>query len=151
MQQTKVGAPTSKVTASMNRGVHSRGYLPHWDFCKSLQAVTFCLADSVPTKVINQWRLELDSEADKTTRELELHRRIARYEDNGHGEAILRTPQLAQVVQTKLIYIRNNPVKAGLCIHPEDWPFSSAGIGWGAAQTERGLQSAAKTNMNAAD
>jgi len=27
-------------------------------------------------------------------------------------------------------YIRNNPVKAKLCEKPEDWPFSSAGIGW---------------------
>ncbi len=25
-----------------------------------------------------------------------------------------------------LAYIRNNPVKAGLCAKPEDWPFSSA-------------------------
>ena len=228
MQRTKVRAPTSKVTASMNRGIHSRGYLPHWDFCKSLQAVTFRLKDSVPANVINRWRLELGNELDKTTRELELHRRIARYEDNGHGEAILREPHLAEVVQAKLferhlesywliewcimpthvhvlfklterqslgevvrgwkggsateinrklnrtghlwmadyydrlirdqqhlddcrIYIRNNPVKAGLCKHPEDWPFSSAGIGWGAVRTERGLQSAAKPHENAAD
>lgn len=27
-------------------------------------------------------------------------------------------------------YIRNNPVKAGLCDRPEDWPFSAAGTGW---------------------
>ena len=27
-------------------------------------------------------------------------------------------------------YIRNNPVKAGLCAKPEDWPFSSAGVRW---------------------
>ena len=27
-------------------------------------------------------------------------------------------------------YIRNNPVKAGLCQNPEDWPFSSAGNHW---------------------
>lgn len=33
-----------------------------------------------------------------------------------------------------IAYIRNNPVKAKLCDHPEDWPFSSAGMGWG---TER--------------
>jgi len=26
--------------------------------------------------------------------------------------------------------IRNNPVKAGLCEKPEDWPFSSAGCDW---------------------
>ena len=28
------------------------------------------------------------------------------------------------------IYIRNNPVKAGLYEKPEDWKFSSAGCGW---------------------
>ena len=27
-------------------------------------------------------------------------------------------------------YIENNPVKAGLCKRPEDWPFSSAAEGW---------------------
>jgi REP element-mobilizing transposase RayT len=27
-------------------------------------------------------------------------------------------------------YIENNPVKAGLCRHPEDWPFSSAAEKW---------------------
>jgi REP element-mobilizing transposase RayT len=204
----------------MNKGIHSRGYLPHWDFCKSLQAVTFRLADSVPAHVINQWKLELADETDKASRELELHRRIARFEDTGHGEAILREPELAEVVQAKLVarhpecyrliewcimpnhvhvlfklaqrqslgevvrawkggsateinrrlnrsgrlwmmdyydrfirdqqhldncrvYIRNNPVKAGLCEHPQDWPFSSARLGWNAALTERGLQSAA--------
>jgi REP element-mobilizing transposase RayT len=28
--------------------------------------------------------------------------------------------------QNVVRYIENNPVKAGLCRHPEDWPFSSA-------------------------
>jgi len=28
-----------------------------------------------------------------------------------------------------IAYVENNPVKAGLCIRPEDWPFSSAGFG----------------------
>ena len=27
-------------------------------------------------------------------------------------------------------YIENNPVKARLCRRPEDWPFSSAALGW---------------------
>lgn len=27
-------------------------------------------------------------------------------------------------------YIHHNPVKAGLCDNPEDWPFSSAGLDW---------------------
>jgi REP element-mobilizing transposase RayT len=204
----------------MNKGIHSRGYLPHWDLCKSLQAVTFRLADSVPASVISQWKVELAYETDKASREQELHRRIAKFEDSGQGDAVLRDPEIAAVVQAKLverhpahyrliewcimpthvhvlfklaerqslgevvrawkggsateinrklnrsgrlwmmdyydrlirdqqhldncrIYIRNNPVKAGLCEHPEDWPFSSAGTGWAATLTERGLQSAA--------
>jgi hypothetical protein len=32
----------------MNKGIHTRGYLPYWDFEKAIQAVTFHLADSVP-------------------------------------------------------------------------------------------------------
>ncbi len=87
----------------MNKGIHSRGYLPHWDFCKSLQAVTFRLADSVPASVISQWKVELASETDNASWELELHRRIARFEDDGYGEAVLRDPQIAAVVQTKLV------------------------------------------------
>jgi REP element-mobilizing transposase RayT len=31
-----------------------------------------------------------------------------------------------------IAYIRNNPVKAGLCKKPEDWLFSSAGASWSA-------------------
>lgn len=191
----------------MNKGVHSRGYLPHWDFCNSLQAVTFRLADSVPAKVIAGWRAELAVVPDKASRQSELHRRIARFEDTGFGEAILLQPEIADMVQRQLLvghpghyrliewcvmpthvhvlfklaepsslgevvrtwkgasavginrrleragtvwmadyfdrlirdqehldtcraYIRNNPVKAGLCEKPEDWPFSSAGAGW---------------------
>ena len=91
----------------MNKGIHSRGYLPHWDFCRSLQAVTFRLADSVPASVINKWKVELACETDKASRELELHRRIARFEDDGHGEAVLRDPEIAAVVQAKLGYLQN--------------------------------------------
>ncbi|WP_264516648.1 transposase [Luteolibacter rhizosphaerae] len=28
------------------------------------------------------------------------------------------------------IYIRRNPVKAGLCLEPQLWPLSSAGTNW---------------------
>jgi len=191
----------------MNKGIHSRGYLPHWDFWKSTQAITFRLADAVPGPVIQAWRAELASTLDDCVRQQELHRRIARYEDSGHGCSILSRPDCATILQAKLIaghpsryciidwsimpnhvnvlcrladtsslgdvirswkgasaieinrltgrsghlwmadyfdrfirdlnhchdcraYIRNNPVKAGLCGHPDDWPFSSAGIRW---------------------
>lgn len=191
----------------MGKGIYTRGYLPHWDFSGSVQAVTFRLADSVPRKVIEAWWKELETEPDDLTRRKELHRRISKYEDAGHGESLLKRPDCAAIVQTKIIsghacryrlidwcimpnhvhvlfrmdgdtlladtvrawkgssgfeinrllgrtgpfwqrdyydrfvrdmdhfqdcriYIRNNPVKAGLCDKPEDWPFSSAGCGW---------------------
>lgn len=191
----------------MNKGIYNRGYLPHWDFPTSLQAITFRLADSVPIKVIQKWRCELTSIVDDKERQKELHRRIARYEDAGHGESLLSIPDIARAVQQKLMdghmssykliawcimpnhvhvmiklnpgsimaeivqqwkgassfeinkalartgrlwqrdyhdryirdmdhfhdslaYIHNNPVKAGLCEKPDDWPFSSVGRSW---------------------
>ena len=191
----------------MGKGIYTRGYLPHWDFAGARQAVTFRLADSVPTSLVAEWRAELAGIPDETARQKELHRRIARYEDGGHGEAVLRLPECAAVLQSKLtgghgkdyklidwcimpnhvhvllklendstlweilkswkgsggleinrvlgrtgtlwqreyhdrlvrdmdhfhncrVYIRDNPVKAGLCRTPEEWRFSSAGCGW---------------------
>jgi REP element-mobilizing transposase RayT len=34
-------------------------------------------------------------------------------------------------LSTTLAYLEANPVKAGLCVYPSDWPFSSAWQGWG--------------------
>lgn len=199
----------------MNKGIYKRGYLPHWDFKASLQAITFRLADSVPASAIDAWKRELATEPDDSIRQKELHRRIARYEDAGHGCSVLRQPECAATLQDRLItghpghykliewcimpnhvhvlvklagdsslskiiqswkgasscdinrilgqtgplwqrdyhdrfvrdmdhyhdcraYIRNNPVKAGLCTKPEDWPFSSAGAGWDGAPASAG-------------
>ena len=191
----------------MGKGIYTRGYLPHWDFEGSVQAVTFRLGDSVPGKLIEAWRKELEIEVDELARQKEIHRRISKYEDAGHGESYLKRADCAMIVQGKLmvghassyrlidwcimpnhvhvlfrlegeavladivqawkggsaveinrllgrsgplwqrdyydrsvrdmdhfhdcrIYIRNNPVKAGLYEKPEDWKFSSAGCGW---------------------
>jgi putative transposase len=191
----------------MNKGIHTRGYLPHWDFAEGLQAVTFRLADSIPVAVIKSWKAELSDNPDDVKRGRELHRRIANFEDAGHGACVLHRHDCATIIQAKLIaghptryrllawcvmpnhvhvliklaadfalgaavrswkgasaveinrllgrsgslwqreyhdrfirdldhlydcraYIRNNPVQAGLCAHPQDWPFSSAGCGW---------------------
>jgi REP element-mobilizing transposase RayT len=184
------------------KGWHRRGFLPHLDVPNRCQAITFRLADSVPAKVIEQWKAKLDSLGDQE-RQSELHKLIARYEDAGHGTCCLRDPEnaviaidnlkhfdptryrliewcvmpnhvhvlihcsdqtpLDQIVRSwknytarlinartgrsgrfwehdyydRLIrdeehlararhYIRMNPVKAGLCRQPQDWPFSSA-------------------------
>jgi REP element-mobilizing transposase RayT len=183
-------------------GWHSRGYLPHFDGRAMPQFITFHLADSIPLKVIQRWREELKSLKPEHEK-IVLQRRIERYLDQGYGEAFLKVPDVAKMVQDALLkfdgsryhlfswvvmpnhvhslmtrseeyelsdilhslksftsheankllnrhgqfwiedyfdryirnqehfertvkYIENNPVKAGLCREPGDWPYSSA-------------------------
>ncbi len=198
---------------TMHKGVHDRGYLPHWDFESSVQAITFRFADALPKHVVEKWKKELaipdtPAETDISRKgRIELARRIARYEDAGHGACLLAKHECARIVQDGLLadhggtyeliewcimpnhvhvlirmiddaplgtivkawkassavrinrligqagslwlpdyhdrfirdldhfhnavaYIRNNPVKAGLCRKPSEWSFSSAGFGW---------------------
>lgn len=91
------------------KGHHQRGYLPHRDYAGALQAITFREADSLPAHVIDKWKQELKSLLDspdddtKANATKELHRRIARYEDAGHGNCHLRQPAIAGIVQDRLI------------------------------------------------
>ncbi|WP_035607768.1 transposase [Haloferula sp. BvORR071] len=79
---------------------HSRGYLPHFDGPGQLQALTFRLADSVPSKVLASWRAELGLvTGDNPT----LRRRIATYEDSGHGSCLLRFEANAAIVASCLL------------------------------------------------
>ncbi|MDR1304608.1 MAG: transposase [Verrucomicrobiales bacterium] len=192
-----------------HKGWHSRDYLPHLDRAECVQFVTFRLYDSIPAALIEQWRGELGVLTNHCQlptddlRLLELHRRLAAYEDAGHGACFLRALKIATTVQSALIffdpqryrllewcimpnhvhalvvtvsgqpmpdvihswksytahacnrilrrggdfwmadyfdryirtaqhlafirnYIRDNPVKAGLCHAAEEWPWSSA-------------------------
>jgi REP element-mobilizing transposase RayT len=68
-----------------------------------LQAVTFRLADSVPKQLIDKWQRELLSISDEKVGFNQLHARIAKYEDAGHGSAILRKPEIATILQDKLL------------------------------------------------
>ena len=187
----------------MNKGIYTRGYLPHWDFKNAVQAVTFRLDDAVPRHLVKEWKQDIKAIDDDETREKELRHLISKYEDAGHGSCILNDYDCACFVQDELLknhettyklldwcvmpnhvhvmfrtlnetpmhhvlndwkgasarkinelmclsgklwqresydrlvrdeehyyacrnYIRNNPVKAGLCDEPEDWNFSSA-------------------------
>lgn len=65
--------------------------------------MTFRLADSVPKRVIEGWRSELSNQPD-TVRQIELKRRIARYEDAGHGECLLGIGEHARAVQDCLLH-----------------------------------------------
>jgi len=106
---------------------YSRGYLPHFEDDLHVQAITFRLHDSVPAKVVAEWRRALayifgnipippiPSPAPSQVAALqpatlqqriesELHRRILAYEDVGHGACYLRDPRVADIVQNALLH-----------------------------------------------
>ncbi|MFD2256309.1 transposase [Luteolibacter algae] len=83
------------------KGHHQRGYLPHRDYGGALQTITFRLADSLPVHVVEKWKAELHSSDEENQKGLA--RRIARYEDAGHGNCYLRNPEVAEIVQGALI------------------------------------------------
>ena len=85
------------------RGWHSRGYLPHFDGGDILQAVTFRLADSLPTQLLEQWAIELAHLEEKEI-ELERRRRIEDYLDKGTGAAWLKHRGVAHLIQDALLF-----------------------------------------------
>src|SRR6266850_3128678 len=66
------------------------------------QFITFHLADSIPLKVIQRWREELKCLKSEQERII-LQRRIERYLDQGYGEAFLKLPQVATMIQNSLL------------------------------------------------
>lgn len=89
-----------------HKGWHSRGYLPHLDLPDLTQAITFRLADSLPNHVIAQWKEEL-AESSNALREKTLRKKIADFEDAGHGSCFLRDPNCAEMVQQALLHSDN--------------------------------------------
>jgi REP element-mobilizing transposase RayT len=94
---------TSANSLAPHLGWHSRGYLPHWDHPGMIQSINFRLADSLPFKVIAQWKTELSLQP-KNEREVELRRRIEKYLDVGHGNCWLRQANVAGIVQDALLH-----------------------------------------------
>src|SRR5215210_2316958 len=80
-------------------GWHSRGYLPHFDGGEISQFITFRLKDSLPLSVLDSWRRELGREDDA-----ELRRRIEAYLDQGRGNAFLREPAVAAIVERAMLH-----------------------------------------------
>jgi REP element-mobilizing transposase RayT len=85
------------------KGWYSRGYLPHFDSGAVTQMVTFRLANSVPRARVEAWRTQLRLRPAPEI-EAELRRRIERYLDRGYGDALLRQPRVAEIVQDTLLH-----------------------------------------------
>ena len=89
------------MSSEQHKGWYSRGYLPHFDHPALLQGVTFHLADSLPTKVLEilKERSKLKKDADA-----ELRRLIEKYLDAGHGSCSLKDPRIAEMVEQALFH-----------------------------------------------
>jgi REP element-mobilizing transposase RayT len=86
---------------------HSRGYLPHFDQSNLIQSITFRLDDAVPEIVIESWKKELAWSkriSASHPRQIELRKRIDKYEDAGYGACWLRNNNVAAIVQGTLLY-----------------------------------------------
>jgi len=91
---------------TMPYDARSRGYVPHVDRCDVAQFITFRLGDSVPAKIIADWRAELALSKQfkpDAARLTALRRRIERFEDAGHGECHLARAEIADLVQSTLL------------------------------------------------
>jgi REP element-mobilizing transposase RayT len=102
---------------------HSRDYLPHIDQPGLVQAITFRLCDSVPASLMARWRSELlGTDSDLRSRAasaFELLKRIAHYEDAGHGKCHLREPRIAQVVENALLhFVKSRYHLLAWCVMP---------------------------------
>ena len=100
--QTILGARASRP----HKQWHSRGYLPHLDQPGLVQSITFRLYDSVPAHVVESWRNELQCTSSLPAtdpRMVELRKRIAEFEDAGHGACYLRDERIARLVQDALL------------------------------------------------
>jgi REP element-mobilizing transposase RayT len=97
--------PWADITIGTNR-------LPHWEQPGATYFLTFHLADSLPAALLAKWReereiwLRWNPEPWSPVREREYHQRfsgaIERWLDEGHGECLLRRPDVRAAVEAVL-------------------------------------------------
>ena len=83
------------------KGWHSRGYLPHYDGGSITQFVTCRLYDSLPQKILERFRAELEAkDAENIDREVMIL--IEKFLDSGYGECFLKKHEVAKIVRDSL-------------------------------------------------
>jgi hypothetical protein len=84
------------------KGWHSRGYLPHFDGGEIFQFITFRLPDSVPGRLIEKWKYEVQHLPD-IERKAELRKKIELFLDQGYGACYLKQGKIAKIVRSKIL------------------------------------------------
>jgi carbamoylphosphate synthase large subunit/REP element-mobilizing transposase RayT len=92
--------------------IQTRRRLPHWKQQGATFFVTFRLADAVPQKLLRQWKEELETwrkfhpepwdDSTKYEYQKRFHDAREAWLDQGHGECILRRPQIAATIANSL-------------------------------------------------
>ena len=130
---------------------HTGSRLPHWQQQGAVYFVTFRLADSIPSRLRDQWQnereawLKVHPEPWTIETDREYHQRfsgaIERWLDAGHGACLLRRRDCAQVVADTLrhfegervvmisLVIMPNHVHALFVQNPE-WPLEKLTQSW---------------------
>ena len=92
--------------------IQTRRRLPHWEQQGATFFITFRLADAVPQKLLRQWKEELETwkkfhpepwdALTKDEYQNRFHDAREAWLDQGHGECILRRPQIAATIANSL-------------------------------------------------
>ena len=106
------GVPPSEIGREPTIEKRMGRYLPHWSKDDAVYAVTFRLADAVPDDISEDWRLQRQNIVQRAQQQehplsyderVELQRlhsaKIEAFLDAGHGDCLLRDPQVARIVQ----------------------------------------------------
>ena len=115
--------------------VYYNGFLPHWRQAGCTYFVTFRLADSVPQKVLDEWRYErdiwlaargIDTASSEWTQDLrklcwedrrlfERHfaRKLFEFLDQGYGACHLRNPAVATIVADAMAHFHGARLDTG--------------------------------------
>ncbi|MDD2941941.1 MAG: transposase [bacterium] len=96
------GGMMTETESVQHLGWYHSGYLPHFDCAKTLQFITFRLADSLPQKEL-QLIKEKVSVAPKYKRQMIRRRTVEAWLDSGYGCCALGHPECARVLEEQLL------------------------------------------------
>jgi putative transposase len=130
---------------------HTENRLPHWQQEGAVYFVTFRLADSIPSHLLNQWEnergawLRVHPEPWSAEIEREYYQRfsaaVEQWLDAGHGACLLRRPDCAQMVAETLHHFERQRVAIisfvvmpnhvhALFVQNSEWPLEKLIRSW---------------------
>lgn len=88
---------------SKYKGFYTRGYLPHADFPKSIQHITFHLADALPKAALERMKQKIELLNDEEQKK-EKRKQLQELLDAGYGSCVLKDETNAKIVCDSLLF-----------------------------------------------